>query len=402
MLRKYLLAFIIAVSLITVNISCSNVEEVEKVEFPPYFKVDKTELSFMAEGEKKSLSLVTTVPWEAVSSVDWLKVTPISGEYNSTITVTATANESVASGRTATVRLVPESGEEITISVSQDKVETKIALDINELSLSPFGDEKTVNVLSNTTWSVLSSKSWLTVTPLQGGDNQVLTLVADKNDTGGVRSAIVTITSSDGEEKAEITVSQHEAVLLFPGADFEDWDLFLKNNHISESEKSLQSQSPMGTGVNGGRAISIKGSIREGNPAILKFKVPENYSLEGKSRLVFYIKGTCTKDRALSINWYKPNGINFYTFYPSNIFTEDLLLSVQYPGTSPDDNGGNNYRGEINTEGKWVKVSMIISDLPFDSSTTEGGDLLSFRAGGVHATYPVADYDILIDNISLE
>ena len=237
---------------------------------------------------------------------------------------------------------------------------------------------------------------------MEGSDNKALTLVASSNDSGGDRSAIVSITSSDGEEKAEIAVSQSQAVLLFPGADFEDWDLFLANNHIPEDDKNLQSHSPMGTGMNGGRALAIKGSIRAGNPTILKFVVPENYSLEGKSRVVFYIKGTCTKNRALSINWFKPNGVNYYTYYPRDIFTEDLELPVAYPGNSAEESGGNSYSGEINTEGKWVKVSLIIEDLPHGSSTTEGENMIQFRAGGVHATYPVSDFDILIDNISLE
>lgn len=398
MLGKYIIAFIIAVSLITVNMSCSNVEEVEKVEFPPYFTVEETELSFISAGEKKSISLVTTVPWEAVSSEDWLSITPNSGEYNSKITVTALANESLTDARTATISLIPESGEEIIISVSQNKMNSSINASVNELSLFPFGDEKTVVVSSNSSWIATSSEDWLSLSD----DGQTLTLKANANYTGSNRAAVVTLTASVGGAMTEIDISQSEGTLLFPGADFEDWDLYEKSNiwPIHEDFASIISQSPEGTGMNGGRALSIKGSIKVSNPPFLKVNVPEGFSLEGKTKAVFYIKGATTI-HGFSINWFKPNGNNFYTFYTGEIKGDKYVDKLYYPKDSPTESAGNNYNGVIHTNGEWVKVSLNLEALTFGSSVDEGKALVQFRAGGKTAP-PYPEWDILIDNISLE
>jgi len=106
-------------------LSCEK-DDVAKKEFPPYFSTSSswdssdeiTELNFKAEGETKEFRLATTVPWQAVSNADWLTVTPTSGEYNATIRVIASKNESLTN-RSTTLELIPEVGEVKRISISQ-------------------------------------------------------------------------------------------------------------------------------------------------------------------------------------------------------------------------------------------------------------------------------------------
>ena len=156
---KYIYAVIITVFLGMV-VSCDK-EDVATKEFPPYFSTSPswdsseeiTELKFKAEGETKEFKIATSVAWEIVSNADWFTVTPNSGEYNATIKVTAKRNESLTDERIATIELIPEQGESITITITQEKAEYLIFTDITEIASSAFGQKGVINLSANASWT---------------------------------------------------------------------------------------------------------------------------------------------------------------------------------------------------------------------------------------------------------
>ena len=86
---------------------------------------------------------------------------------------------------------------------------------VSSLSLPQEGGSASFTVTSNnnnsTSWTASSNQSWLTVSPSSGAGSGVVTTVnaiASANNTGSVRSAVVTITQ--GSQSVTVTVSQSE------------------------------------------------------------------------------------------------------------------------------------------------------------------------------------------------
>src|SRR5690554_6595564 len=169
MLRIFLYTINITAYLIMMNISCSEV--IEKAEYPPYFSTETREINFIGDGEEKTIALTTTVPWEAHSSEEWLTIEPSKGAYNTNITITAKKNDS-SGPRSATLSFIPESGDEIIIEISPEKIESMLTTDIQALSLSPYGEDKLVYINSNTSWNAVSNDDWLSITPTDGNNDQ--------------------------------------------------------------------------------------------------------------------------------------------------------------------------------------------------------------------------------------
>jgi|GEM_PF-1956626 len=69
------------------------------------------------------------------------------------------------------------------------------------------GSTASFNVNSNISWSVVSSQSWLSVSPENGSGNGTVTVTAEANPTASARTAIVTISGS-GVTSQTVTVTQ--------------------------------------------------------------------------------------------------------------------------------------------------------------------------------------------------
>lgn len=73
--------------------------------------------------------------------------------------------------------------------------------------LAAAGSTKTFDILSNTSWTVASDQSWLTVNSNSGTNNATITLIAEANTASVNRTAIVTV-SGTGVTEQTIIVTQ--------------------------------------------------------------------------------------------------------------------------------------------------------------------------------------------------
>lgn len=171
--------------------------------------------------------------------------------------------------------------------------------------------------------------------------------------------------------------------LLFPGSNFEDWGAFTGGLNSFGIITSVASQS--NNGRDGSKALHISGTHSK-NDYLFTAVVPEGFSTTGKSKIVFYIKGTSAK--SLSLNVYVGKGSQMGTDYKCY-----NLGNYSAPATlEPKDS--NAYVGSINTGGEWMKVTLDISSLTVNS--TKGDNLFALKIGSA------AEYDLLVDDITLE
>lgn len=163
--------------------------------------------------------------------------------------------------------------------------------------------------------------------------------------------------------------------LLFPGGDFEDWTAFTSNLN----RYGLKNYATQADGGRSGKAMLINGTPK-GNDYVFT-TVPQAEGPTFGNTITFYIKGTSGK--SLSLNVYTSDG-KYKAFNLGTVNgTSDVNLEVA---------ANNQYTGDINTQGEWVKVTLNISGL--ELSTTDNFFALKVGRG--------ADFDLLLDDFTIE
>lgn len=267
-------------------------------------------------------------------------------------------------------------------------------IDIVEKTVSfvAAGEEKSVEFETNVDWSlsIPTDATWVTATPASGKGGKIKLSVKALENKGADRSTELTITAGTKSEK--ITINQAGAVepsvgaLLFLGADFEDLNVL----KASLNKYGLK-HAEIGEGGKKGKALKVVTNGLDGNDYILTAKCPKDFNLSGKTSISFYIKGTSAK--SFSINIYKTDGKSA-AYNVGDLATDKTVTPT--PKLNDKGNGQNDYKGNINTGDKWVRVVFDISGISSNITTTEGKDLFAIKMGGK------AKYDILIDEVTIQ
>ncbi|MGQ8868137.1 DUF5689 domain-containing protein [Myroides sp. TSA_177.3] len=178
--------------------------------------------------------------------------------------------------------------------------------------------------------------------------------------------------------------------LAFPGADFEKWDDFLRvifNNQLSDPT----GQKAEGQGWKNSTGLAIKGS-REQNGYL--FSVQGVKMPKDATKLSFLMKGT--SERSLSINIHRANGINYKAYNLENVTRSKIVVADETPMDNNPDNTTNKYNGKIDTQGKWVKITLDLTSFNGQYHTEGTRTFISFKNGNK------ANYDLVIDEIRFE
>jgi hypothetical protein len=172
-----------------------------------------------SNGDNKSFTLTSNVPWKASTTASWLgfnssltsKSTtgPANPNQNQQVLVYASANS--CTNRTGTVTF-SDSGNNVSIpiTVDQNSLTTDfISILPNTQLVSKAGGSVTPVVTSNASWTAVSNQSWLTLTI---GATYFIAKY-DPNPSANTRTAIITLTTTCGK-KATFTITQAGNVYL--------------------------------------------------------------------------------------------------------------------------------------------------------------------------------------------
>jgi hypothetical protein len=169
------------------------------------FEVSADTLFFDAEYPQAATVRVTAyADWSVSEDYTWISLAPLvpSGNVPQTFGVVVQPNKSN----------MPREGEIIvtkgdsnkTIVVKQAAYVPYIHISGDNLSFKKWGEDKTVNITSNLAWTIKvdadveDETSWLTVAPMSGSGNKVLTVTA-KTNMGEERRGTITISSAIGD-----------------------------------------------------------------------------------------------------------------------------------------------------------------------------------------------------------
>jgi len=150
------------------------------------------------------VNITSNATWTVSESIPWLTVTPTTGSNNGSISVSVIANNGIV--RNGVITLTAACGTVITITVNQ-AAPCNLSASAGILNFSALTENQTVNITSNTTWTVSESIPWLTVTPTTGSNNGSISVSVIANTGSSVRSGAITVTAACGTE-ITITVNQ--------------------------------------------------------------------------------------------------------------------------------------------------------------------------------------------------
>ncbi|MDR3094382.1 MAG: hypothetical protein LBU62_07075 [Bacteroidales bacterium] len=161
---------------------------------------------YFSSTNTQTVQVTSNTEWTASSNAAWCNISPASGNKNSTITISATANTAVIQ-RNAIVTLTTKDNKakaEITI------IQPASAIDIStsNISFAALASQNTFTVYSNSTWTASSNQTWCTVT----NQNNMITVAVTENLSGADRTAMVTVAVTP-ELKATVNIIQAKSTL---------------------------------------------------------------------------------------------------------------------------------------------------------------------------------------------
>ena len=167
-----------------------------------------------------------------------------------------------------------------------------------------------------------------------------------------------------------------EGNLLFPGADFEDWTAFTgKLNNFGLKNYATQADDP-----DQGKVLHINGTPQKNDYV---FTV-ENVEVKANNplKITFKMKGECA-GKSISINVYDKSGN--YVKYNLGDITTDAKIGVAE---------SNQYNGSINTNGKWITITLDLTGV--EVNTSGSGNLFALKVG------KEAAWDVMLDDFKIE
>ena len=163
-------------------------------------------LVFNSAAGNVKMTVNSEANWTAATSSSWIKISPSSGTAGtSTMTVSVSPN-TATSERTGYVIVSIGGNQRIQIPVRQRGI--YIETEQTELPFTANGGSQDLSVLSNTSWTVSSVPSWITVSPSNGeGDGKVKVTAQDNPNTVN-RSGVIHITQSGLNLDVAVIVTQ--------------------------------------------------------------------------------------------------------------------------------------------------------------------------------------------------
>ena len=175
--------------------------------------VSTATLNYIEAGGTKTIkiSTSTSLSWTATTKDSWLKISPTSGKGDSSVIITAEANNSLSS-RTGTITIT--SGE-ITrsVSISQEGVAPIFSVTPSSLSFFSARGKQSLSVTSNQFWTASSSVEWLNLSMTSGTGDATVTVTVQENASIRGRTGVISFVA--GDKMYNVGVSQEGATPTF-------------------------------------------------------------------------------------------------------------------------------------------------------------------------------------------
>ncbi len=150
-----------------------------------------------AEAGATTFEITSNLDWTVAEDVDWLSVEPLAGSGDATITVSYDANNLLES-RNGQIIISAEGVEDVVVAVAQEEFTPTLFISPATDFVDPDAGITAFNLESNNDWEIIESYDWLTVSPISGNGDELITVTFDQNATGEERLANIVVSAYDG------------------------------------------------------------------------------------------------------------------------------------------------------------------------------------------------------------
>lgn len=167
--------------------------------------VEPTELSFIAAGEEKTVTITSSDEWEFSSDEYWITASEQSGENGATVRIKVEENEDpeIRTG-IATFRC---GDKQTDVKITQEAKEFSISIEPTEIEFEAEGGEQEITVKSSDSWWLSTDNDWITTSAKTGSNGDIVKIIVDYTASTAIRTGIITFTC--GNKTAEFTVTQN-------------------------------------------------------------------------------------------------------------------------------------------------------------------------------------------------
>ena len=186
------------------------------VQPPPSFQTLTISSPSQSENDASgsyTFDVISNVSWAVSESSDFISVSPTSGTDDGTLTVTYLENDTTESrsgsvtvegGGFTRVHTLTQAGKAVQLTISSES--NTVVKEANTY---------TIQILSNTNWTVSDNQTWLSQSPTSGFGDATLTFNVNKNYGINQREAIVQIQSGDVTRTHTTTQQEQSSTQLF-------------------------------------------------------------------------------------------------------------------------------------------------------------------------------------------
>ena len=178
-----------------------NIEQEAKVYS---ISVEPTELTFIAAGEEKAVTVTSSDEWEFSSKEDWITASKQNGENNAIVKIIVAENydPEIRTG----VAIFRCGNKQSDIQITQEAKEYSVSVEPKELTFDANGGEKEVIVSSSDEWELTADCDWIQTSVSKGDNGTSVKITALFNNTSEQRTGSIVFTC--GNKTAELKLTQ--------------------------------------------------------------------------------------------------------------------------------------------------------------------------------------------------
>ena len=154
----------------------------------------------------------SNITWYVTTDASWATPFPIDGSNNGRVDVHIDKNYTTST-RNAKLTFHNEGNSLIdTIDVSQGAYAgPALSLSPTTIQANASGTQKTIDVLSNKSWTVTKDKDWIEITPTTGENDDNFAVYVNSNPEVTSRNATITVNTAGNADTSTISVTQSGA-----------------------------------------------------------------------------------------------------------------------------------------------------------------------------------------------
>lgn len=166
--------------------------------------VEPTELTFIAAGEEKSVTVTSSDEWEFSSKEDWITASKQNGENNAIVKIIVAENydPEIRTG----VAIFRCGNKQSDIQITQEAKEYSVSVEPKEITFDANGEEKEVTVTSSDEWELTTDCDWIQTSASKGDNGTSVKITALFNNTTEQRTGSIVFTC--GNKTAELKLTQ--------------------------------------------------------------------------------------------------------------------------------------------------------------------------------------------------